>query len=205
MTQRLVTGRLSFAAPWPLRPLSSSPEVAAGQDIEERHDRDDHEDGPDELLGAAQVTAPGEVDPGEHDGEWVQEADEKFEKLLHACRSPGFGGANPPPTARANAEPILLLGVLLDDEVALSPFNHRLGLRLFVAWGDKEAERFCSNPLEGGRGHLDRSPAASLRALADERKRLIPIRSMGLLFHLRDVGVDLAEECLVADCPLFAR
>jgi hypothetical protein len=40
------------------------------------------------------------VDPAEHDGERVDEADEDFEDFLHACTSPGFGGRNPQMTSR---------------------------------------------------------------------------------------------------------
>src|SRR5436190_17522428 len=61
----------------------SSPEIAAGQHVDERHDREDEKDAPGELLTAAQVVAAGEVDPAEHDGYRVNEADEDFEKLLH--------------------------------------------------------------------------------------------------------------------------
>ena len=74
-----------------------------------------------------------------------------------------------------------------------------------MTWSDKEPERFCSNPLERAGAHLDRLAAAGQRALADEGQRLIPVRSTRLLFQIRDVEVDLAEEFLVADCPLFAR
>ena len=58
---------------WPSRPLSSSPEIAAGQDIEERHDR---------VMKTAT------------DG------------------------------ARGYRRAKLLLGLLFDDDVALSSFNH---------------------------------------------------------------------------------
>src|SRR5262249_60540808 len=68
----------------PEGPTSRLPEIAAGQDIDERHDREDHEDGPDDLLTAAQVAPAGDVDPGEHYCERVDEADEDLEKFLHA-------------------------------------------------------------------------------------------------------------------------
>ena len=67
---------------------ASSPEVAAGQDVDERHDRHDHEDAPDELRQPVEVVPAEEVDPREHDGERMDEADEEFEKLLHGLRVP---------------------------------------------------------------------------------------------------------------------
>ena len=90
----------------PDRAASSSPEVAARQDVDERHDREEHEDGPGELLAAAQIIPAGEVDPREHDRKRVQEANEDFEELLHACRSPGRSTLIRRPAAATYARPV---------------------------------------------------------------------------------------------------
>ena len=55
------------------------PEVAAGEHIDERHQRDDAEDCPGHLRAGRQVGARREIDPDEHDRERVDEADENLD------------------------------------------------------------------------------------------------------------------------------
>jgi aryl-alcohol dehydrogenase-like predicted oxidoreductase len=55
------------------------PEVAAGEHVDERHQRDDAEDGPGYLRAGPQVGAGRQVDPDEHDRERVDEADENLD------------------------------------------------------------------------------------------------------------------------------
>jgi L-glyceraldehyde 3-phosphate reductase len=55
------------------------PEVAAGQHVDERHQRDDAEDGPRHLRAGRQVGAGRKVDPDEHDRERVDEADQNLD------------------------------------------------------------------------------------------------------------------------------
>ena len=71
--------RLRDGAPRQPAVRTSSPEIAAGQDVHERHDRKDQEDPPRKFLAAAQIVPAEEVDPAEHDRKRVEEADEELE------------------------------------------------------------------------------------------------------------------------------
>ena len=55
------------------------PEVAAGEHVDERHQRDDAEDGPGHLRAGGQVGPGREVNPDQHDRERVDEADENLD------------------------------------------------------------------------------------------------------------------------------
>jgi hypothetical protein len=56
-----------------------SPEVAAGEHVDERHERDEAEDRPGDLDAAGHVGARGQVDPHQDDGERVQKTHEQLE------------------------------------------------------------------------------------------------------------------------------
>ncbi len=71
-------GRLSLADLDDLRRVGL-PEVAAGEHVDERHQRDDAEDGPGHLRAGGQVGPGREVDPDQHDRERVDEADENLD------------------------------------------------------------------------------------------------------------------------------
>src|ERR1017187_3333698 len=60
-----------------------SPQVAAGEDVDERHERDKAEDGPGQFRASCQFAAGCQVDPHENDGEGMDETDDEFQKLLH--------------------------------------------------------------------------------------------------------------------------
>src|SRR5215469_3276669 len=68
------------------RPRARLPEVAAHEDVDERHYRDYREDPPCEFGPAADVVAAQQVDPDQHYGDWVQEANQELDNLLHACQ-----------------------------------------------------------------------------------------------------------------------
>src|SRR3954467_1752731 len=84
---------------------------------------------------------------------------------------------------------------LLNDHVPVVLLHDVLDSRLFVPRRDDESSGMLSDTdvLLWSDLNLDR--AARVRALADRRHGLIAYAK--LLFELRDVLVDLAEECLV--------
>jgi aryl-alcohol dehydrogenase-like predicted oxidoreductase len=55
------------------------PEIAAGEHVDERHQRDDAEDGPGHLRAGGQIGPSREVDPDEHDRQRVDEADKNLD------------------------------------------------------------------------------------------------------------------------------
>src|ERR1700729_1993878 len=61
------------------RASRKSPEVAAGQHVEEGDERDEAEYGPDDLDAATHVLAGGQVNPHENDRDRMQEAYEQLE------------------------------------------------------------------------------------------------------------------------------
>jgi hypothetical protein len=67
--------RLRNAGPHPDR----LPEVAAGENVEERHERDEAEDRPGKLGAGAHVPADRKVDPHQDDRDGVQETHEQLE------------------------------------------------------------------------------------------------------------------------------
>ena len=102
---------------------------------------------------------------------------------------------------RGRAERFVSARELLDDEVAVVPFHHRLDVELLVPGHHEEAERILPYALEDGALHLHRRGAAGACALADERQQLV--RGLDALLETCDVEVHLAKERLVADRPLF--
>jgi two-component system, OmpR family, sensor histidine kinase BaeS len=56
-----------------------SPQVAAGEHVDERHERNDAEDGPGHLDAGAHFGICGQVDPHQHNGDRVQKTDEQLE------------------------------------------------------------------------------------------------------------------------------
>lgn len=64
-----------------------SPEVTAGEDVDERHQRDEAQDGPRQLPAARHVGAGCQVKPHQDNREGVEEADQELEKLLHCPES----------------------------------------------------------------------------------------------------------------------
>src|ERR1039458_4595468 len=79
--------------PWFRAPASgpTSPQVAAGEHVDERHKWDQTEDGPRHLGAAPDIGARSQVNPNEDDGERMQQTDEEFEKLLHCTKSTWAG------------------------------------------------------------------------------------------------------------------
>src|SRR6266702_4655892 len=67
------------------------PEIAAGQYVDKRHQRDEVQDAPGPLPAAAHVSAGRQVDPHEDDRDRVQEADQQLEDLLHRSESTRAG------------------------------------------------------------------------------------------------------------------
>src|SRR5215467_8028587 len=60
------------------------PEIAAGEDVDEGHQRDQAEESPGRLPAVGQVRPVGEqVDPHQDDRDRVQEADQELKDLLH--------------------------------------------------------------------------------------------------------------------------
>jgi hypothetical protein len=74
------------------------PEVAAGQHVHKRHQRNQAEQPPGQLLPAGQVTARREVDPYQDHRQRVEKADQELQKLLH--NRPPYPVAGPPVPAR---------------------------------------------------------------------------------------------------------
>src|SRR5215472_244940 len=66
--------------------LAVLPQIAAGEHVNERHQRDEAEDGPRDLRARADVGPGRQVDPHENDGERMEQADDQLEKLLHIAR-----------------------------------------------------------------------------------------------------------------------
>src|SRR5215472_587900 len=62
------------------------PQIAAGEHVNERHQRDQAEGGPRDLRARADVGPGRQVDPHENDGERMEQADDQLEKLLHIAR-----------------------------------------------------------------------------------------------------------------------
>src|SRR4029077_20574999 len=81
-----------------LRAVMRLPEITAGQYVHERHQRDQGEQPPGQLLPAGQVIAPREVDRYQDHRQRVEKADQEFQKLLHAM--PIYPVATPPVPAR---------------------------------------------------------------------------------------------------------
>ena len=95
------------------------------------------------------------------------------------------------------------LGALFDDEVALAALNDGLNVGLLVSRCNQEPQRILAHPLERDGINLDRDSAGATSALTDERQQFTLL--LNTLLKIRDVDVDLAEELLVADRPLFPR
>jgi hypothetical protein len=62
---------------------NSLEEIAAGQHVDERHERDYPEDGPRELNAAAQVVTRRQVDPHQDYSQRVKETEQQLYQLLH--------------------------------------------------------------------------------------------------------------------------
>jgi hypothetical protein len=60
-------------------------EVVAGQDVDEGNERHDRRDGPRELGDETEVAPPkDQVDPDQHHGNGVQDAEDDLDQFLHA-------------------------------------------------------------------------------------------------------------------------
>lgn len=58
-------------------------EVVSGQDIQERHERDDHRNTPSEPRDEAHApAAEDEIDPDQHHGDWMQDAEQELDHFL---------------------------------------------------------------------------------------------------------------------------
>src|SRR6185437_12245620 len=62
---------------------AESPQVAAGEHVDERHERNQHEQCPGQLRALGYVGAGQQVDPDEDDREGMEKAEEKLDDLLH--------------------------------------------------------------------------------------------------------------------------
>ncbi len=79
----------------------ASPQVATGEHVEERHERDKAEQGPRQLRTAPDITAGRQVNPYEDHGDGMEETDQELEDLLHYLNLPwGAAGACPVPALR---------------------------------------------------------------------------------------------------------
>jgi hypothetical protein len=64
----------------------NSPEVAAREYVEERHERDQGKHRPRHLRQGADIAASRQVDPDQDHGDRMQEADQELKNLLHVFR-----------------------------------------------------------------------------------------------------------------------
>ena len=69
----------------------ASPQVAARQDIDERHERDEAEQSPCQLRTTPDITAARQVNPHEDHGDGMEETDHELQNLLHYLNLPGSG------------------------------------------------------------------------------------------------------------------
>src|ERR1700686_4242862 len=69
----------------------TSPEVAAGEHVEERHERDQAEHGPCQLRAAPDFTAGGQENTHKDHGEGMDETDKELKNLLHDPNLPAPG------------------------------------------------------------------------------------------------------------------
>lgn len=67
----------------PARPYGGSPEIAAGEHVDKRHERDETEDTPGQFRAATEVVPGCQVDPHEDDGDRVNETDKELEEFFH--------------------------------------------------------------------------------------------------------------------------
>src|SRR5271166_4689097 len=65
------------------RAVRRLPQVAAGEHVDERHERDDAEDSPGNFRAESDIAAGCQVDPDQDDGDGMDEAHEDLEQLLH--------------------------------------------------------------------------------------------------------------------------
>jgi len=63
--------------------LGELDEVVAGEDVDEWDERNDGDDRPRELRDQAEIATEHEVDPDQHDGDRMQDAQQKFQDFLH--------------------------------------------------------------------------------------------------------------------------
>jgi hypothetical protein len=89
-----VQGTTTLPLAWapPTAPAASEqplPEVAAGEHVDEGHQRDKPENGPGQLRAAANVVAGGQVDPHQDHGDRMEEAEQELDNLLHGLNLPG--------------------------------------------------------------------------------------------------------------------
>src|SRR5262249_35933440 len=100
----------------------SSPKIAAGQDVDERHGWHDQEDGPGDLLAAGQVTPASEVDPRESS----QTPDDPDDWFAEPEPTPTRQAGRVPAQVDPDAQTHELAPTPVDDWLAPEPLTRKL-------------------------------------------------------------------------------
>lgn len=93
----------------------------------------------------------------------------------------------------------------LDEQVARAPLDDRLGHRVFMSRLHQEAQRVHAHLLEGNPIYLDRTRAARVIALANERQQPVFVETGCVDSEAGYVDVDLTKEILIASHSRITR